>query len=85
MLYGFSHIKQFEDDLIQMFEVGIKNSPNKMNARKMRDNLINLYSGQFSIHGETQIKQLVFGKLSQKEKRQTQERRVQQNLQEEGR
>ena len=55
--------------MIKIFEVGIKNSSNKMNARKMRDNLINLYSGQFSIHGETQIKQLVFGKLSQKEKK----------------
>ena len=51
----------------------------------MRDNLINLYSGRFSIHGETQIKQLIFGKLSQKGKRQTQERRSQQNIQEEGR
>ena len=38
-----------------------------MNAGKIRDNLINLYPGRFSIPGETQIKQFI-GKLSQKVK-----------------
>ena len=45
--YGVSYINQYEDDLRKMFEVGIKNSSNKMNAGKMRDNLINLYTDQF--------------------------------------
>ena len=40
-------ISQYEDDLIKMFGLGIKNSSKKMNAGKMRDNLINLYPGRF--------------------------------------
>ncbi len=65
--YGVSYISQYEDDLKRMFEVGIENSSNKMNAAKMRDNLITLYPGRFSIPGETQIRQFI-GKLSQQQK-----------------
>ena len=65
--YGVSYITHYEDDLKRMFQVGMKNSANKMNAGKMRDNLINLYPGRFSIPGETQIKQFI-GKLAQQEK-----------------
>ena len=50
-----------------MFVLGIKNNSKKINAGKMRDNLINLYPGRFSIPGETQMKQFI-GKLSQHKK-----------------
>ena len=51
--YGVLYSSYYKDDLIKMFELGIKNSSNKMNAGKMKDNLINLYPGRFSIPGET--------------------------------
>ena len=54
--YGVSYIEQYEEDLNKMFEAGIQNSSSKMSAGKMRDNLMNIYPGRFSIPGETQIK-----------------------------
>ena len=65
--YGVNYIEQYTEDLDKMFEAGIRNSSSKMSAGKMRDNLLNLYPGRFSIPGETQIKQYI-GKLSQQEK-----------------
>ena len=65
--YGVSYINQYTEDLNKMFEAGIRNSSTKMSAGKMRDNLLKLYPGRFSIPGETQIKQYI-GKLSQQQK-----------------
>jgi len=70
-LYGVRYIHQYEEELTKMFEIGVRNSANKMSAGKMRENLMNKYPGRFSIPGETDIKQFI-GKLSQKGKKQIQ-------------
>ena len=55
-LYGTNYIDEFKNDLINMFDVGSKDSSRKMNAGKMRERLICLYPNRFSIPSELEIK-----------------------------
>ena len=67
-MYGTLYKHLYEKELIEMFESGVVNSSNKMNAGKMKKKLITLYPDQFAIPGETEIKQFI-GKLSQTAKK----------------
>ena len=55
-LYGYSYVKDYTEDLQQMFQKGVENSSNKMNAGQMREALKIKYPWKFSIPGETEIK-----------------------------
>ena len=55
-LYGYSYVKDFTEDLQEMFEKGEENSSNKMNAGQMREALKLKYPHKFAIPGETEIK-----------------------------
>ena len=65
--YGVSYVHAYEGDLTEMYQKGMRNSSSKMSAGKMRENLLSMYPGRFSIPGETKIKQFI-GKLTQTNK-----------------
>ena len=65
--YGVSYLYLYESDLMDMYQKGVRNDSSKMSAGKMRENLLNMYAGKFSIPGETEIKQFI-GKVTQANK-----------------
>ena len=65
--YGVSYVHLYESDLMEMYQKGVRNNSSKVSAGKMRENLLNMYPGRFSIPGETEIKQFI-GKLTQTNK-----------------
>ena len=65
--YGVSYLHLYESDLMEMYQIGVTNNSSKMSAGKMRENLLNMYPGRFSIPGETEIKQFI-GKVTQTNK-----------------
>ena len=67
-IYGDSYVSLYETELTEMFLMGVQYSYNKMSAGKMRENLMATYPDQFSIPGETQIKQFI-NKMSESQKR----------------
>ena len=66
-MYGIRYVKTYQKDLEAMFEEGKKDPSKKMNPGKMRERLICKYPNNFSIPGETEIKQFI-GSQNQKEK-----------------
>ena len=46
-LYGVRYIHQYEEELTKIFEIGVRNSANKMSAGKIRENLMKKYPGRF--------------------------------------
>ena len=65
-LYGKTYIEKYLDDIKQMFQYGEVNSSNKMNASKMREQLILKYPNRFSLPGEIEIKKNI-GAFAQKQ------------------
>ena len=55
-IYGDLYISLYENKLIEMFQMSVQYSYNKISAGEMRENLIATYPDRFSIPGETQIK-----------------------------
>ena len=66
-LYGQTYIEKYEEDLKEMFEQGEAISSNKMNASKMREQLMLKYPDRFSLPGEIEIKKTISA-LAQKKK-----------------
>ena len=66
-MYGQTYIAMYEDDIKEMFQSGEEVSSNKMNAAKMREQLMLKYPDRFSIPGEIEIKKIISA-LSQKKK-----------------
>ena len=66
-LYGKTYTDLYMDDIKQMFDQGEKESSNKMNASKMREQLLQMYPNRFSIPGEIEIKKCI-GAMTQKKK-----------------
>ena len=66
-MYGDKYIKIYQKDLEAMFEEGKNDASKKMNPGKMREHLARKYPNNFSIPGETEIKQFIGSQL-QKEK-----------------
>ena len=66
-LYGQTYIGKYEDDIKEMFEHGEAISSNKMNASKMREQLMLKYPDRFSLPGEIEIKKTISA-LAQKKK-----------------
>jgi len=64
---GIRYVKTYQKDLEAMFEEGKKDPSKKMNPGKMRERLVRKYPNNFSIPGETEIKQFI-GSQNQKEK-----------------
>ena len=62
-MYGVKYITMYQKDLEDMFEEGKKNTSQKMNPGKMRERLIHKYPHNFSIPGETEIKQFIGSQL----------------------
>ena len=58
----------YENELIEMFQMGIEYSYNKISAGKIRELLQLLYLDCFSIPGQTEIKQSI-KKISEVQKR----------------
>ena len=66
-LYGQTYIGMYEDDIKVMFESGEAISSKKMNASKMREQLMLKYPNRFSLPGEIEIKKTISA-LSQRKK-----------------
>ena len=62
-MYGTKYVKMYQKDLEAMFEEGNKDASKKMNPGKMREHLIRKYPNNFSIPGETEIKQFIGSQL----------------------
>ena len=58
-----SYLHLYENDLIQMYQEDVRNSSSKICEGKNRENLLGMYPLQFSMLGETEIKQFI-GKLT---------------------
>ena len=67
-MYGDSYLSLDENELKEMFQMGVEYSYNKMSAGKMREHLQQLHPDCFSIPGETEIKQFI-NKMSEAQKR----------------
>lgn len=67
-IYGESYISMYENELKEMFFMGLEYSNLKMSAGKMRENLKKSHPECFSIPGETEIKQFI-NKMSEQQKR----------------
>ena len=71
-LYGATHINDFKDDLLEMFEKGQNNSGQKMTPDKMWEQLIQKYPFKFAIPGETEIEKFIGAQIQKgKYKRKT--------------
>ena len=69
-LYGQTYVGMYKDDIKAMFEHREAISSNKMNAPKMREQLMLKYPDRFSLPGEIEIKKTFSSALcSEKEGR----------------
>lgn len=66
-LYGKTYTELYMNDIKDMFERGEKESSNKMNASKMREQLVQMYPNRFSLPGEIEIKKCISA-MAQKKK-----------------
>ena len=55
-LYDKIYFEKYQNDIKQMFEIGEANSSEKMDASKMREQLMLKYPNKFSLPGEIEIK-----------------------------
>ena len=61
--YRYLYLHVYENELIQIYQEGIRNTSSKMNAGKIRENLLSMHPGQFLTPGKTEIQQFI-GKLT---------------------
>ena len=65
-LYGKTYTDLYIDDVKEMFERGEKESSNKINASKMREQLLQMYPNRFYIPGEIEIKKCISAMVQKK-------------------
>ncbi len=66
--YDDSYTSLYNNELKEMFQVGVEYSYNKMSAAKMHEHLQHFHLDCFSIPGESEIKQCI-NKMSETQKR----------------